>query len=112
MNTFNEEYRYISELGIELQEKYTKIRDLNTVRRNESEIINKIDFSNNSIITSINKISKLESKALYALYMKIPIQLEVRFIKVRSNNDAKNTDTGNYSILDNNKVPNKSIFTD
>ena len=109
MNTFNEEYRYISELGIELQEQYKKTRDLNEVSENELEIIK---FGDDSILTNINQISKLENKALYALYMKIPRRLEVRFIKIRLNNDTKNTNIGNYIILDTNKVPTKLIFND
>lgn len=110
LKDFDKEYIYFSELGIKLQQEYTKVRDLNELTQEELDTINLIKFDKKDIARNIEKLDTLEEKALYAIYMYIPRRLEVREVRVRLNNNTKDTDKGNYVILNKFKVPDEFIF--
>jgi hypothetical protein len=107
---YEDEYQYVSSLGIVLQKDYTEVRDLNELTAEELAKINKIQFDDKSITDNIKKLKDIEEKALYAIYMYIPRRLEVGTVRIRSND--KNTTTGNYLILNKNSVPDRFIFND
>jgi hypothetical protein len=107
---YEDEYQYVSSLGIVLQKEYTEVRDLNELTAEELAKINKIQFDDKSIADNIKKLKDLEEKALYAIYMYIPRRLEVGTVHIRFND--KNTTNGNYLILNKNSVPDRFIFND
>jgi hypothetical protein len=68
---YEDEYEYMSNLGIVLQKEYTEVRDLNELTAEELAKINKIVFDDKSIAANIKKLKDIEEKALYAIYMYI-----------------------------------------
>jgi hypothetical protein len=107
---YEDEYQYVSSLGIVLQREYTEVRDLNELTAEELAKINKIQFDDKSIADNIKKLKDIEERALYAIYMYIPRRLEIGTVHIRFND--KNTTTGNYLILNKNSVPDRFIFND
>jgi hypothetical protein len=105
---FNDEYSYFSNLNIELQKEYTKNRDLNEITADEMATLKLIDFNTEKINKNLQKLDKIQDKALYIIYMFIPRRLEIRDVKIKKNITDK--DTGNYVKLDRYNVPNEFIF--
>jgi hypothetical protein len=110
LNNFDEEYKYLSDIGISLQEDYTKKRDLNEISKEDLDTINSISFNIKDIINNLEKIDDRNKQVLYAIYMLIPRRLEVREVKIRTSLTDK--DKGNYLIVNDFKdlIPEYFVF--
>lgn len=113
LETFDEEYQYVSNIGIQLNKLYLDGRDLNELPEAELAKINKILFDDDSIANNIKLLPSLRDKALYAIYMYIPRRLEVASTRIKflTNDSNYNLKDGNYLVL-NDSIPDKFVFND